>query len=132
MGLADDLKNMAYSAILDLGNAMEAVTFKSRNALSGQQPYNPRAAHGSNIDVDYTTKTGVLASFGDEIKTESDMGQEQGRVTMRKAFIPAHSLGTIVPKTDDVILRSDGSLWRIKECEFGPGQAGYYLEVRSR
>jgi hypothetical protein len=120
MGLQDTFKTAAQTIVAAAGDIAVSTVYEAISSTT----YN--ASAGTNAAV-YSSVAGVSVIFdvfklkqidGDNIRAEDKM-----------ALIPAKSISTVTPSTDDRITQS-GVVWRVLNVETDPAEALWTLHVR--
>lgn len=128
MGLREDLQQLAtYVMNTTMGSAAEVITYKSRGAVA----YNAAGAAGSQITESFTSVTGIRAAIGQLQEIELETAQTRIVTKERNCVIAALDLGDVEPKSQDVIIMADSSVWIVETVNSDPSLATYLMRIRA-
>ena len=120
MGLQQTFKDAAQTIVAAFGDVAVSTNYEAIASTT----YN--ASAGTNTAV-YATVAGVSLIF--DVFELKEIDGQIIRSEDKKALIPAKSISTVTPSTDDRIVES-GVVWRVMAVKVDPAKALYELHVR--
>ena len=120
MGLQTTFKTAAQTIVTAFGDVAASTNYEAITSTT----YN--ASAGTNAAV-YATVGGVSVIF--DVFMLKEIDGENVRAEDKKALIPALSIPSVTPSTDDRIIEG-GVVWRVMNIETDPASALWTLQVR--